>query len=88
MSLTDSYKIVASTTATGLSRQVNQHIEDGWIPTGGVQQTPGQTYIQAVVRNKVVAVETVVHVRSEGWQYILAVVIGSLFGFLGSLVIA
>lgn len=85
MSLTDIYRIVESKTATGLVRQVNERIQDGWVTTGGTQLTPDGKFIQAMVRQSLHP-ETVVHVKSEGWQYILAVVVGSLFGFLGSLV--
>ena len=49
------YCIVGEEYPQDLAVKVNKHIEDDWIPIGGVSHT-GESYIQAMSRLKVVAV--------------------------------
>jgi hypothetical protein len=52
------YKVIeAKDTASNLQDQVNRHIEEGWIPTGGlaVVETHSWWFYQAMIRQPVSA---------------------------------
>jgi len=49
------YKILQWTTIGHLEKDVNQHIEEGWKPQGGVAVAAspyGGAFLQAIVRDK------------------------------------